>query len=428
MKFIFKLTVLCSICILISCTEHVAPENKSPEFNHTSMFNDTIYAWTSLKETLSVSNDDDYVSYRLSDTTTPFSISDSILSISPKLSDTGSYNLFVTATDTKGQSDTIHISAFVSLEYKTSNKMRRITRSNPQRPLCYTGDNYIQGHNGPELFLREYNKFGYTEKKEVVQNGTYYFNRSFSYEYDSLHYPTKVSSHNSAGDIISIANYFYNTDQNLIKVISANSDGSENGNNYYFEYANSGKLISLKYTTPKYIYDKDGTGTLKAINNLISYEYNNKNLLTKSTVMYDDEIFVDSTVYRYNSSNQLIETKEYNSSSELTKSLHSYNSAGQKFESIRYDDTGNIITKKETNYNAMGLISVISDYCWNDSYYSLEDNFEYEWMAVDIIKTPANDQPVINDPSNRVVTQETMEKLYKAGRSDIAEIFELSRH
>jgi hypothetical protein len=168
----------------VSCSDNGIKTlvNISPSFNNSDI-TDTVKVWNTWQETLSVYNDDS-ITYRMSDSSLPFLLHNSILSITPQLEDTGNYDFYIIASDQAQQHDTLNIRLCIIPEFIILNKIKKEVFYSPGGTINCGQSSTIS--DGPSSYYNEYeyNEFGHYSK---VTRFSAYNTSKYVYDYDSLY-------------------------------------------------------------------------------------------------------------------------------------------------------------------------------------------------------------------------------------------------
>lgn len=432
-------------CLLIysSCIENgTEPEkNTVPAFSRTNSIFDTVFIWNTWAETLHVI-DDDEVEIFLSDTSLPITLKDSIICLSPQLSDTGDYIFFALACDENEKCDSIEISLHVMPEYVTVKKIRKDKHSSPGGTI-HCGQTTISGGTASTSYAEfEFNEFGYVSKF-IRESGSLIF--QYVYSYDSLLYPNRVTCITQNNDTCGYDSIVYDDNHNMIKGISVYSVGGIilEEDITEFEFDSEDRMTSMGYSYETQSCDVNNRCSTWTRNDLVEYQYDSEGLLVKMVHTFNGGQLEDSIVYIYNFSGYLIEEKEY-SGEWMYPYKYEYDSNGLLVCKIRYHGTGEIGGKEEFEYNSEQLLIKIDDYCWNYTEYTYRGTTEYEWTEIRAIKTTATSKLVNDDTGiwkkraiteeqkrgnvNAIVVQQSKEELEKAGKHGIAQTLRISRH
>lgn len=439
-----------SKCLLIACLlffntciqNGTEPEkNTVPAFTRSNSISDTVFVWTTWAETLGVI-DDDEVAISLSDASLPISLNDSIISLSPQLSDTGNYDLYAIACDEHGNCDSIRISLHIVPEYVMLNKIKKEKHSSPGGTI-HCGQTTISGGTASSSFTEfEFNEFGYVSKF-IRESGTRVF--KYIYSYDSLLYPIRVTCITQDNDTCGYDSIVYDDKHNMLKGISVYS---QNGTVLEediteFEFDSENRMTSMRYSYETQSCDVNNRCSTWTRNDLVEYQYDSEGQLVKKIHTFNGGQLEDSVVYKYNLLGNLIQEREY-SGEWVYPYEYEYDSNGLLTRKIRYHGTGEIGGKAEYEYNSEELLIKIDDYCWNYTKYTYKGTSEYEWAKIRAIKTPSTAKLVKDDTGlwkkganaegqkssndDAIVIQQSEDELKKAGKFGIAQAIRISRH
>ncbi|MDO5497221.1 MAG: hypothetical protein Q4F45_05000 [Alistipes sp.] len=140
-----------------------------------------------------------------------------------------------------------------------------------------------------------------------------------------------------------------------------------------YEYNGMGYLTKAIYTNnydgmlayAEYIYDKDGNLTKERsayeyyIDSEITHRYNEQGQKIESTTQtYNDWDEVETTKYRYNQDDELIELINYTGEEETSRTEFKYDDKGRCIEVTQTDShSGNVIYQKLTTYDKYSNIA-----------------------------------------------------------------------
>ncbi|MBN2890616.1 MAG: hypothetical protein JXL97_02000 [Bacteroidales bacterium] len=177
------------------------------------------------------------------------------------------------------------------------------------------------------------------------------------------HY-TKLQTINSDGTIFEEQVFKYDENNKLTEI--ERTYNGESGGKIIFTYDCFNNLIE------KISYDEDNE-----IEEKTEYKYNNKNLKTSEITHEEDEIFVKNK-YNYNENNLMFEwEKEYPQENERSTLYFEYNEKNVLIKTTKHDFKGGIIEETQYIYNQNGQISEEIKY-GNNNIIDYKNIFKYD--------------------------------------------------
>lgn len=175
-----------------------------------------------------------------------------------------------------------------------------------------------------------------------------------------------------AGDITFKRVYTFNENGDL-KCSKDYERGKNLVSESQYEYNGTASLAKISYynnydgvtASVEYIYDKTGTLIKERsayeyyIDSEITHRYNEQGQKIESTTQtYNDWDEVETTKYRYNRADELIELINYTGKEEMSRTEFKYDKAGRCIETTQTDShSGNVIYQKLTTYDKYSNIA-----------------------------------------------------------------------